>query len=110
MISYSSLVALWSNSFLAAVKSFLGYFKVEAPILTRFKVPGVRTCWSQQSRPLSSGLLEQSVERTSDDEPADLAGAGADLVQLCVAQEASGGVVVDVAVPSCGEKTRSERA
>lgn len=54
----------------------------------------------------SSGLFEHGVERTSDDESADLAGARADFVQLCVAQEASGGVVVDVAVAPCGEETR----
>lgn len=57
----------------------------------------------------SSGLLEHGVERTADDDPANLAGAGADLVELGVAQVASGGVVVDVAVPSWGEETRSEQ-
>lgn len=57
----------------------------------------------------SSGLFEHGVERTSDDEPANLTGSCADFIQLCVAQEASGGVVVDVAVPSCGQETHSER-
>lgn len=68
---------------------------------TRFKAPGVSN--SQLS---SSALFEQGVKRASDDESADLAGAGADFVQLCVAQEASCGVVIDVAVAPCGEGTR----
>lgn len=58
----------------------------------------------------SSALLEHGVEGTSDDEPANLAGPRADFIQLCVAQESSGGVVVDVAVPSCGEGTHTLRA
>lgn len=53
-----------------------------------------------------SGLFEHGVERASDDESANLAGAGADFIQLGVAQEASGGVVIDVAVAPCGEGTR----
>ena len=39
-----------------------------------------------------------AVERASDDEPADLAGAGADLVELAVAHDPPRRVVVDVPV------------
>ena len=39
-----------------------------------------------------------AVERSSDDEPADLAGSGADLVELAVPHDPARRVVVDVAV------------
>src|SRR5512137_170709 len=45
----------------------------------------------------SSGLLE---ELAPDEHAPDLAGAGADLVELGVPQQAAGGVVVDVPVPA----------
>lgn len=66
------------------------------------KAPGVSNCPWQRSAS-ASRLLVHGVEGAPDDEAADLAGARADLVQLRVAQEAPGGVVVDVAVTSCGE-------
>src|SRR5690606_25129948 len=51
----------------------------------------------RQSRPwrCSGGLAE---ELAADQHAADLAGAGADLVELGVSPQAAGGVVVDVAV------------
>lgn len=51
--------------------------------------------------PAPAALLEGGVEGPADDEPAHLAGAGPDLVELGVAQEAPHGVVVDVTVPAC---------
>lgn len=51
--------------------------------------------------PAPAALLEGGVEGPADDEPAHLAGAGPDLVELGVTQEAPHGVVVDVTVPAC---------
>src|SRR5262245_16969680 len=45
------------------------------------------------------GRLRRLVEQlAADQHAADFAGAGADLVELCVAQEAAGRIFVDVAV------------
>lgn len=49
-------------------------------------------------------LLEGGVEGPADDEPAHLAGARPDLIELGVAQEAPHGVVIDVTVPTCHPK------
>lgn len=50
-----------------------------------------RRCWR---------LLEGCIEGSANDQPAHLAGASSDLVELGVTQEAPHGVVVDVAVPT----------
>ena len=43
--------------------------------------------------------LASIEELPSDDEPPDLAGTGANLIKLCVSQQAPRGVLVDVTVP-----------
>ena len=48
----------------------------------------------RHARGLSAGFEEFAA----DQHAADFAGAGADLVQLRIAQQAAGGIVVDVAV------------
>src|SRR5689334_16782669 len=55
----------------------------------------LRMRWNKCGNPPSPRLLE---DLPADQHPADLAGAGADLVELGVAQQAAGRVVVDVAV------------
>lgn len=67
----------------------------------RLRPPGV----SNGVRPRDSstwiGSLVHGVESSADNQPAHFACAGANFVQLRVAQESPHGVVVDVAVPTC---------
>lgn len=53
-------------------------------------------------------LFEGGIEGPADDEPAHLAGASPDLVELGVAQEAPHGVVIDVTIPTCHTKKSHE--
>lgn len=55
-------------------------------------------------------LFEGGVEGPADDEPAHLAGAGPDLIELGVAQEAPHGVVIDVTVPTCHTKNATSHS
>lgn len=66
------------------------------------------TVHSQQTLTIISlfYLFEHGVEGSPDDDPADFACTRADLVELCVSQEAPHRIVVNVAVPTCWRATQ----
>lgn len=57
-----------------------------------------------EREPFPSALSEHGVEGPPDDEPADFTGASSDFIELGVPQKPPHGVVIDVAVPTCGQR------
>ena len=68
------------------------------------QVCGPVRVWGLAPQVAAPALLVHGVEGSSDDQPADLTGAGADFVQLGVSEEAAHWVVVDVAIPAWPEE------